>query len=628
MNRKIYAFLTLAILVLSASPLLSMNALAIPVLPSPVPAGYPVNWVTPDGELVAASLAKNPEYLKVRTNTHVSHDTRIHIMGEDSYGQPIEGYAVNMWHNGLALKWDVNNPATWCIPASTPSEMFFPVVNPHSGKEVTFSKITAIIQQGGEHSNSFKIETLPEPYWIKGTPATPIIYEEYLGVFHYKQPPPWQPTYVEPSNPDPVKILLNWVDMNSDGVPDKNDLFSPAQEDTNLLIKGLDEKGNVQDVQVAIAKGEGGNFANPIIVPGIWSDISLVKGLGPVQIGGDSYYFFTHPEKQREIFIYELSIHHITVSVKPKNILADGGSDAKGTATITITLRDIDNEPIHWTTASTSVIWVNVFASGGKVNPSIMSFKGCEFQITTKLKSDTNARSIKITALVIVPAFPPNHPLEVQLWGQTFITFDGVNSNKVGPKITPIGGPGSGTYYEVYIPLNPGCNLISIPVFADDEYAPQLMASDLVKTSANTLLHTIAYFDCTSTWHFYDFVTQTGEDFPLVPGWGYWIKAQKPCTLVVSGKFYDQAPFVPPEHHVHKSWNLMGVTSLQPLQVKEYLKSLTVATGIDGIPTIRGYGPVWTYVSETQTWYRLGDDDWLWPTWGFWVVTIGPWIGP
>jgi len=645
--KKTYALLTMAILVLS-STVFAIPALAVPIQDTPA-ANYPVQWYVPNGQVTAASLATNPDYLKIYTLTHVSHNTRITVQGLDCFGQPVEGIAVNLWQSDLSYMFNKNDPATWSIPASTPPEYLFPVVDVHSGKEVTFAKITAIYQQGGEHCNSFKLITHGEPYKVvPSVPAHPVEYVQYLGSFHYAgYTPPYQPfinpggipgfpglpTYPsEPSNPDPIRILVGWQDNNGNHIPDPpgpgSDSYTGAQSNTSLLIKGLDCLGNEEEVTVNVTVGSG-TFTNPVVVPGVWRDVSVVFGAGTPT--GDSYFVVTWPAPERDILTYELSVDHIGLNVTPRNIIANGTD----TAQIQVSLLDMDNHLIHWSTVNgVPPIIINVVATGGDVFPSVTTLAGCNTNINVTIMSDTNARTIRIGALAVLPGTPGvplAHPA-VQLTQNTVMGFDGFNSVQTSVShIEFLDGHGTGYYYNVFIKLVPGCNLISIPVFPPNDITPSM----LWNASGSTVVHTIMWYQASDTpgapgvWNGYSYDTKTvtgpGGNDPIIPGRGYWIKAEKECTLVISGKWYDQAPFVPPEIHLGRSWNLVGVVSLVPMTVGGYLQSLGDQTNEFG-----RYGPVWVWNTDNMQWYRLGANDTLWPTWGFWLANIGAdgYIGP
>jgi hypothetical protein len=587
---------------LSAILIVSLMALAIAsvfVAPSVIPAGAAtvpkpgiVDWVE-GGEDVHNSLACNPEWLKVWTITHVSHDTTIIVQGKDAYGQDVEAKAL--------------------IPECTGPQNSFPLIDVHSEEPVTFAKITAVFQQGGEHCNSFQIQTMPEPS------------EEWLGTYHVDTG--YKPELVngypaEPSNPDPLKVVINWIDINKNGLPDPGEHSPLPTTSSTITIKGLDQYGNVLETQVTIP-------ANTFIVPvdvdcHTWSTVCTVTG-GAI---GISYYIFTEPMPQRAIFNYKIAIDHIKVTADPKNILADGSS----MSTITITLLDQDDHEVHWTTTSTKPIEINVMSTGGKVEPSLdIEIMGCQTNATTTLISDTNARIVKVSALAIVPKVG-NHE-GMQLTGYDLVCFDGLNSVPFTGNwpIVDIGGTGSGRYYAVFINLYKGCNLISIPVIPDDE-----LTWDELPCASQCLISVATYqpslyesegskVNDESGWLYYNFKDGVGDKIPIKDGLAYWVKAEKPCTLVISGKFLDQydpdtGSGLPPMYFMGVGWNLVGVTSIHPIKTSDYLESLNIEQGA------KLYGPIWIYYARYGIWVR--NPEYLYPTEGFWLFTYDGILAP
>jgi hypothetical protein len=101
----------------------------------------------------------------------------------------------------------------------------------------------------------------------------------------------------------------------------------------------------------------------------------------------------------------------------------------------------------------------------------------------------------------------------------------------------------------------------------------------------------------------------TGKNF--TDGIGYWVKAEKPCTLEISGVEMENAPFTPPEYPVRVSWNLMGVTSIRGVTIDDYLQCLSAGP-------VKLYGAVWVYYAWAGVWVR--NPPWgLYPGEAFWV---------
>jgi len=138
-----------------------------------------------------------------------------------------------------------------------------------------------------------------------------------------------------------------------------------------------------------------------------------------------------------------------------------------------------------------------------------------------------------------------------------------------------------GPIYEISIPLYPGCNLISSPVipifgtyaayytqsYTGQEHSGIPFALLFNMTSASETIEAIWYYKAgAESWAYYipGVSADTGitEDATFKDGRGYWIKAEKSCTLELSGVQMENAPFVSPEYDVFHSWNLLGFTSM------------------------------------------------------------------
>lgn len=570
-KKKVLAILVLAMLALSIIQVFN------PVTAAPVTTPGVLEWITPNGEANHADLGCNPEWLKVRTATYVSHETEIIVHGKDKFGQDVEGKAL--------------------IPVGK-SEREFPLIDMHSGEKVTFAGITAVLQQGGEHCNVFEIKTLPtdKEIWLG-------LYTQDEG---YK--PRWEGGFPrEPPNPEPLKVVINWQDKNGDNLPDPDEFPNPPSEISTIAIEGLDQYGNILKVTVAIPAGSTIVLVN--IADYTWSTVCTVRE-GEL---GISYYIFTEPALQRPILRYNIAVHHIRVTADPKNILADGVMNS----TITITLLDIDGHEVHWKVGA-DPIEINVAATGGKVKPSLgIKIKGCNTNATTTLISDTNARIVKVSVLAMVPE-TERHPY-MELTGSDIVCFDGINSVPYEPvlDIFDIGGTGSGRYYAVFRMLSEGCNLISIPVIPDEE-----LTWDMLPCADQSLISVATYNG--TDWLYYDFVAGTGDTITIKDGCAYWVKTEKPCTLVISGRIMDQYDDdtgfgLPPMYKMKLGWNFVGVTSIQmPIPTAEYLESLNIEQAV------KLWGPVWIY--RWGQWIRNPTE--LWPTEGMWLFTYNGILAP
>lgn len=589
-KKKVSVILLLAMFAVSMFAAISVNAVPVP----PVPPNADIfEWTkSPDnGTAVHESLMLNPEWLKVRTGTHVDHDTRIHVLGKDTYGQDVEAIAE--------------------IPESTSPEQYFPLIDPHSGEPVVFQKVTGILQQGGTHCNSFIIYTHVDEV----VPRIPR--QVLLGMYHHKSI--YDPIIgidgfpVEPPNPEPIKVALDWIDADGDGQPDKDECIAQTI-DHEITVIGLDQYGNMLEETFVIPAGEA---IWPLdVVSHSWSTVCDVSG-GLYDV---SYYIWTHPQPQRSMFVYKIRLDHIEVTADPKNILADG----KATSTITITLYDIDDHEVHWAVyysypdVLSRPIEINVAATGGKVAPSLgIEIPGCNTYAETTLTADTNPRIIRVSALAVVPELS-QHP-SMKLMDDDIVCFDGINSVPHRPtlEIIDIGGEGSGRHYAVFRMLSEGCNLISIPVIPDEA-----LTWDMLPCSSMSLLSVATYQG--GAWLYYDYQAGTGDIIPIVDGWAYWVKAEKPCTLVISGRIMDQYDKktgfgLPPMYLMAMGWNMVGVTSIRmPIATADYLESLhNLGLGE------KLWGPLWVY---RGSWIR--NPATLYPTEGMWLFTYDGILAP
>lgn len=664
-KKSVGLILLLALSMISMIPVLSMNfAAAVPIAyPSAKPTV--VEWYLPTGRAEYLTLAWNPEYLKLRTAEIIKTNTTIIVQGKDTYGQNIEAKVV------------LN--ATHAKKIAKEQEFIFNDTHTNPPTPVAFAQICAIFQQNGSHNDRFLIFTQPEPF------------QEYLGEYH--TPGPWSPgkhlySYptvpanrylvghgnnkgytlqdvpVEPSNPDPIKIMLNWHDADGDLYPDSDELTG-ALADSTLTIEGLDENGNKLTASVTIAVGNKQVEVVPS-PPHTWSTICKIWG----GAGADSYYIFTHPKDPRPLFYYTLLIDHMTIHPDCYDILANPQAPGNaGVTDIRVALRDQDGNLIH----SNGDIVVNFATSGGKIQPSCdVWIKTCSITAKVNLTADTNARTVKVTASANVPEC--TYAPEMNLFVWTELTFDGINSvhgldytdihtmmwgwnswngtawfstftGPVPPKpVLPdwLEGPAKdgikldGPIYEVMIPLFVGCNLISLPVhpmlctqyYCEAYPNPPASYNEGIPfellfnyTSARDCIEAIWWYDAYTGWSHYVPGVDTGIGDYFTDGVGYWIYCEKPCTLEISGVRMENGPFTPPTYTLKaNSWNLVGFTSITPMSINDYLESVNSGA-------TSGYmsaaGPVWTYYAYDGRWYR--NPSWgLYPGYGFWIYNKVP----
>jgi hypothetical protein len=647
------------------SPLFAMNANAYPVTGTPSTSPKIIEW-TPTGLAEYATLKWNPEYLKLEVLSPIHTVTTIIVQGKDTYGQNIEAKVVIPTTAVMQSKWIFNDTHT------------------DPPKPVAFAEITGILQQGGEDNTKYAIYTEPEPF------------EEYLGQFHNStgfepgkydlhgdtrqylvgqgenKPYTVQDVPVEPSNPDPLKIAVNWEDKEISPPIRVRDLLPQADEfptggagaESTIWFEALDENGNKVITEVHIDPGT--KLLGPI-TGCTYSTVCKVWGGNQ----GDSYYIFTEPIPERKLFYYYIIIDHITIHPASYDILAYPDEVTlgyyPGVTDITVALRDIDGNLVNaenygLINGIQQEIIINFFTSGGKIQPSndvhIDKYKST---VTVNITADTNPRTIKVTADANVPKSTWHDPLNLFTW--TEMTFDGINSvlftggwpiqmmmcgytDSTGHKeemAAPfrqwlpkdLGGPEptgiklDGPLYEVMIPLYVGCNLISSPVYPMLGTAQYQLGEGIPMellfgyTSATDTIEAIWWYNPENTadpWSHYipavDGTTAPGKFFR--DGVGYWIKAEKACTLELSGVAMENAPFVPAEYRVSHSWNLMGFTSIYPMYTEDYLESLATGPGTYPSQSIASaVGPIWVWNAVYRTWVR--NPDMLWPTNGFWM---------
>jgi hypothetical protein len=332
-----------------------------------------------------------------------------------------------------------------------------------------------------------------------------------------------------------------------------------------------------------------------------------------------------------------------------------------------------------------NLIVVNFFTSGGTIKPStdVTIAQGSAYTYSC-LTADTNPRTINVTAVVYVPACIGGAHGSFTLFAWTEMTEDGVNSandyvwgtwpihtmqwgytDSIGVRHTfdvppkpwlpsELGGPErdaiklDGPIYEVAIPLWTGCNLVSSPVspllqgcyytnyptsvietgVPTPSYPTinnQGIPMDLLfgKTAAVDTIEAIWWYD--GTWHVYIPGVSKDPNAYFRDGVGYWIKADQPCTLEISGVYLENGPFTPPTYTLTgNSWSLVGVTSITGIQTSQYLESTM------GSQAIEAAGPVWQYIAPSTaypSWFQQGwirDPATVWPGQAFWVYNKVP----
>lgn len=461
----------------------------------------------------------------------------------------------------------------------------------------------------------------------------------------------------EPLLPEPITVYVNWHDQNHDLVPKDSFMGIPddfgAVHAGTIYIEGLNARGEKLILSHTFNAGDLPYYT--------WDCLCEIdKMWGGSQ--SDSYYVFTTPPRTVDLFYYFISIDHLTIHPESYDILAY--PNEAGTTEITVALRDVDGNLVNWggtfANATFSRIFLSFYSSGGHIFPSYDIWIGEEECVAhVHILADTNPRTIKVVCDANVPQVDKGDHLfhnQLNLMTWTEMTFDGVNlvpptapwpihtlvwgyddaqgtpftlNAPAEPALPPeLGGPAldgmklDGPIYEITINLYPGCNLISSPVyllFGPRQYAlPGIPMGWLFgMTSARDCIEAVWWYEDGKWMSYIPLRDNTEGDGPyFTDGVGYWIKAEKPCVLEISGVAMENAPFTPKEYPVHHSWNLMGFTSIGQMNTADYLESLATGTSATG-PIASAVGPIWTYDAKSRSWTR--DPAMLWPTNAFWM---------
>ena len=248
---KMKANLLVVLLMLSMISAIPMIATRH-VSAEPVPDGSKIVWEDGTGA-AAATLKWNPEFLELLTMQYTEYDTIVTIDGKDTYGQVIE--------------------ASVYIPAGSAMSSIFTFLDCQSGCPVAFAEIDNIFQKYGTNGDQFEILTCPVPYETTGTHIGQY-YGQYLGEYYKPSSGTFgyypgyndyinnaygtflvangqgnsygtQPYPVEPYNPDPLVVYINWKNYAEDLYPKAGEFpTGGARTATVLTIEGMDENGN------------------------------------------------------------------------------------------------------------------------------------------------------------------------------------------------------------------------------------------------------------------------------------------------------------------------------------------------------------------------------------------------
>jgi hypothetical protein len=676
MNKKSIVLMMLLTLPLIL-PLFAMNANAVTVTQDGTNTNN-IEWIDSTSY---AKLALQPQFLSAEVapgGVPIITNTTLIIDGTDALGQNIEAETIfeNTSTNPSAPQWTqefVDVHSGMPVAFSTITNIY--QQNGTDGNKFMISTMpedystanpNGYQQYLGEYHSTVKP---PVGYgWNPGVYSQNGLNTGYWVTNGPGVAPTQQNVAFQPQHPEEIIIYANWFDNNHDLVVDGYQAFPVAGTDVvkgaygpgTIWIEGLNQAGQKLIENFTFITGQ------QSIASDCFAEIDKVWGGN----NGDSYYIFTYPQPSVNLFDYFVKIDHMTISPDSYDILAypyviDGAYP--GVTDVSVTLRDIDGNIVNWAggalygNTTYQYIILSFFTSGGEIEPSSNVFiKEEQSTATVNLTADTNPRTITVACDANVPGLTLSggeYYGEMNLYVWTNITFDGINTHPntaawpidtmqwgytdafgttvtknvpAKPVLPPeLGGPApdgiklDGPIYEVMIPLYVGCNLISSPVYPmlgdyNSGYAGGLgIPMDLLfgHTSATTSIEAIWWYT-EGNWHVY--IPGTADpDAYFTDGVGYWIKAEKACTLEISGVAMENGPFKPNAYQLEpQSWNLVGFTSVNPMLTSSYLESTMGSTGIEAV------GPVWVYSANSGSWTR--DPSMLWPTQALWVFNKVP----
>jgi hypothetical protein len=672
MNKKsivLMLILTLSIML----PLYAITAKAVTIPQGALADTNNIKWVS-GGRTAYAALAFEPQFLilTVGGGVPVITNTTVIVDGMDALGQNIEAMVklngtsahplgqqyqqefVDI-HSGMPVAFsnitDVfqqNGTDGNKFLISTWPETGYPIFGQYYGE---YESAAQAVVGYGWYPGVYDYFGVTSKYWVSNGPG---------------KAPSQQDVAFQPLHPTGIDIYVNWHDNNHDLVFDTSpfpadDQGTGAIETGTIWIEGLNQLGQKLVMSFTFNPGEFMKHFD------CFAEIDKVWGGNNV----DSYYIFTSPLPKHDLFYYLVSLDHMSISPDSYDILAYPGvinGLYPGVTNVRVTLRDIDGNIVNWGgsfwNSTYQVIILSFFTSGGEIQPSSGVFIGEEESTAwVNLTADTNPRTITVTCDANVPGVllgSDTYHGQLNLFVWTEMTFDGINTHPntaawpihtmqwgytdafgttvtknvpAKPVLPPeLGGPApdgiklDGPIYEVMIPLYVGCNLISSPVYpmlgtyysGYPTVSNQGIPMDLLfkYTSATTSIEAIWWYT-EGVWHVYIPGISADPTAYFTDGVGYWIKAEKACTLEISGVAMENGPFTPNSYELDgQKWNLVGFTSVNPMLTSDYLESTMGSTGIEAV------GPIWVYSANSGTWTR--DPSMLWPTQAFWAFNKVP----
>lgn len=184
-------------------------------------------------------------------------------------------------------------------------------------------------------------------------------------------------------------------------------------------------------------------------------------------------------------------------------------------------------------------------------------------------------------------------------------------ANPLSPATTlQLTGPGTLTaHYGVPISLQPGWNLISLPVVPTDS-SPKSVLGSLI--AANEVSIVWGYSASTKAWQSFT-PPSTGSLATMVDGAGYWVYMKSAATLYVGGAVIPNTQ-TPPAYPLVSGWNLIGFKP-QPTVGPE-----TVSAYLSGISGKYDPNNVWIYDNVSASWIRANSSFVLQPGQAIWIL--------
>ena len=186
------------------------------------------------------------------------------------------------------------------------------------------------------------------------------------------------------------------------------------------------------------------------------------------------------------------------------------------------------------------------------------------------------------------------------------ITATDAKGNAATTSLTLVVDPGA---YGAVITLNPGWNLISLPLIPGNTAIATVLAGVSVPGNVTTVYYW--YNDGTTTeWRIYT-PGAGGTLTTMEDGKAYWMYMSGAATLTVTGRTMPVPPGMPHTYAVYGGWNFVGFKSLTTQVNTAYLINLgTNYSVVYGYKTVGGYSLIQPGGGTMET----GFGYWLWLT--------------